>query len=159
MIIFACDPGGTTGWATYNTITKGYDGGQLGPDEHHVELWELLESPPTNNFSSLYVVTESFEFRNNVETEDRRKGLNLVSKEYIGLMKLFARMHGCHYVEQMPAHAKGFITDEKLDALGLIKTPKHPNRHEHDALRHLLFFMVAKLKIKEGIVDKWKRKD
>lgn len=162
MIIFACDPGGTTGWASWNKA-DGFDGGQLGSDGHHIELWNLLSQlyhifVEINDDGPMYVISESFEFRNNVDTKDRRKGLELISRDYIGIMKLFASLNAnVTYIEQMPAHAKSFITDEKLERMDLIKKPKHTNRHEHDALRHLLFFMVVKLKMREGITDKWKK--
>lgn len=157
LVIFACDPGGSTGWSSYSVEEDSWDGGQFETDDHHKELWSLLGTYYTAYGEGLVIVSESFEFRNDVST-DGREGLELVSREYIGVMKLFAQVYGVRYYEQMPSHALRKIGDDKLEALELVKRPKHPNRHYHDSLRHLLLFLVFRLKAGKEIRKTWKEK-
>lgn len=144
--IIALDPGGTTGWATF-TLTEdavhgAFDWGQMGPDEHHRELWNLLGMMHTEEYD---IVCESFEYRN-----ASRAGLVLVSKEYIGITKLFVEdrlatdssgsLH-VTYTEQTASKAKGFVKNSHLKRLGLWSS-KHADRHAMDAMRHLIFYLV-----------------
>src|SRR5690348_14403081 len=95
--VLALDPGGTTGWATYTALQMHDPGGptdeyydekwsrgQLGPDEHHNMLDVLLGTQQTDHF---VVVCESFEFRN--MDKRFRDNINLMSREYIGVVKRF----------------------------------------------------------------------
>src|SRR5687768_17063694 len=120
MKIIALDPGGTTGWATYEDQeipVPGTDGeverhgvkwvcGHLGPEEHHGQLYDFLGMQHSQQ--ETYLVSESFEFR-----QKARDGLVLVSLEYIGVTKLFARERGLQLRMQTAAMGKGFVTDEK----------------------------------------------
>lgn len=157
--VIAADPGGTTGIAEAT-----YDGEseltipnlnictyELGPDEHHMDLYNILTDWFVYDLYS-HVITESFEFRQNL---DKRK-VELISKEYIGIFKLFARTNGLVYFERNASQAKSFVSDIKLDALGILEVPKHPNRHRNDALRHLIMYLVVNLRIQSPITDKWR---
>jgi len=148
--ILALDPGGTTGWASW---TDGqYNCGQIGPDEHHLELWDFLGNQQTANFT---IVCESFEFR-----QRARAGLELISKEYIGVAKLFKqeRMLELHnnqvqkLVFQTAAMGKGFIKDDKIKAKGLWTKGQ---KHAMDAMRHLLYYQVITLRQTDIMWD-WK---
>lgn len=180
--ILAIDPGGTTGWkyAEWQPDTDIYvpdhlaedgpvdvstklefkfDGGQIGPEEHHLELWDLLRdyAPPTQ--PPLTVVCESFEFRQHINQGQSKTGVNLISKEYIGLVKLaqkFLNIAETHF--QSASMAKSLVPDkgpqahQKLKALGLYETN---NPHQNDATRHLLRYLVVTLKVREPITNVW----
>lgn len=179
--VLALDPGGTTGWAyaewmpdyptddplpqliNLSQITFGT--GQIGPDEHHEELWRLL-----NSFSQqwsfgppLHIVYESFEFRQHINKNQAKAKVELISKEYIGLIKLFYNLYNNEeWPLTLTAHtasaAKTFVPDKgpqanvKLRQLGLYQTGQV---HANDALRHLLRYLVVGLRIREPITDKW----
>lgn len=166
--VLAFDPGGTTGWA-YCEHKVGDDPsilewhhGQIGPHEHHDELWDHINSYAfgLNDGPALQIVYESFEFRQHINKEHAKTGVELISKEYIGIIKLWWQQNS-HMPEpysQTASNAKGLIPDkgpqanEKLKQLGLyVPAMKHAN----DAYRHLLKYMVTKLRIREPITDKW----
>ena len=161
MIVVALDPGGRTGWAIYRGKVKTFNGGQFNQIEegHHLELWEFLEELRLEDTTEeMIIVIESFEFRNDLTTEGR-EGLELISREYIGIARLFSKMYGVKIFQQMPGHALAFVSNVKLKKLGLLKEPVSSvyNKDYIAAVKHLIFFLVVKLKIREGITDKWKR--
>jgi hypothetical protein len=141
--IIALDPGGTTGYAV---LTVGHGNamnwrqGHLGPDEHHKALWALLELQAV---SQTAIVCESFEYRNN-----SRAGLVLVSAEYIGITKLFARERNIPLFFQTAAEGKcgdkTFVRKEHLERLGLWKGTKW--KHAMDATAHLVRWIVLESK-------------
>jgi hypothetical protein len=151
LTVIALDPGGTTGWSMFRTSLIEIDGalpemydakwtqGQLGPHEHHSELYTFLELMTTQR---TYIITESFEYRNRA-----RAGLDLSSKEYIGVTKLFVQQRGLEgfYYEQTASQAgvggHGFVKDGNIKKLGLWNAG-HVNRHANDATRHLLWWLI-----------------
>jgi hypothetical protein len=148
--ILSFDPGGTTGVAfSYMEDDEfKFRSLQIGPHEHHQELWELLSNYAYGyDLPSLEIVCESFEYRNM-----SRKGLELISKEYIGIIKLFCSLHGIKLIFHTASAAKHFVTDDKIKALDLW-TPGKP--HAMDGMRHLLKHMVVGKGIREPITDKW----
>lgn len=157
--VLAFDPGGATGWATacYNGESHPWwieSGTFWEPEHHHIIEDKILTDclgylSNDNQVQPLTVVTESFEFRQNPDSANQRRGLELVSREYIGVMKLACRKVSVPIVQQMPAHALHFMTDEKLKKMGHLKTPLHDCRHQNDALRHLFFYLISTLHVKE----------
>lgn len=159
--IIALDPGGTTGWASLSfepskPLRGGYEGdishldplwnvGQMGPNEHHKQLYNFLEERDNGDLS---VVCESFEFRQGKQ----REGINLMSREYIGLVKLFRDDRRVPTFFQTAAQAKMFVTDEKIKALDLWWPGK---KHAMDAMRHLVTYLVQKERRVE-LVKVWK---
>jgi len=145
MRIVSLDPGGTTGYVIYCTGVPGgiYTYGHLGPEDHHYKLRTLLEECAAYQ-ESMYIVYERFDPRNN----DFAK---LISVEYIGVIKAFNQASGVPIVAQgssiKPHKAKatnqatGWATDEKLQQLGLLLTPKSTWKHANDAMRHLVYFV------------------
>lgn len=154
MKIIALDPGGTTGWATYDDrVPEGvskFNMGQIGPDEHHQELDVLLGQQSADDY---YVVCESFEYRKGL-----RDNLVLVSCEYIGVTKLFCVRTSVPLKLQTAAVGKGFFwpadrkkgRTDRLLQLGF--NPTYETRHQHDALRHLLQYMMDNNIQKERIL-------
>jgi hypothetical protein len=151
--VIALDPGGSTGWALYQAqllVTPGgtpewYDekwlSGTLNQPDHHRTLYGLLEQHHTQQY---HVVVESFEYRNK-----SRPGLELVSKEYIGVAKLFCQDRKVPYYSQTASQGKGLVKDYNLRNLGLWFGGRE-SRHAMDAARHLVYWLVT---------GEYKRKD
>jgi hypothetical protein len=142
MIIIAIDPGGTTGWATYDNQLgePRWRCGQMGPADHHIELMAMLETWHTQDF---VLIGERFDFRG-----DDRSDINLMAREYIGVMKLFAQDRGVDVVWQWPFEGvgtKSFIQPSNLRNLGVwVAGGANKWIHAMDAYRHLLYYMTAK---------------
>src|SRR4051812_23358195 len=112
MRIVALDPGGTTGMAmtddkgisvsgaesARNQFNASWQIHHMGPEEHHKELYQglMLTRPDV-------IVCESFEFRQG----SQRANINLMSKEYIGVVKLYRDVTKTPVVFQTAAAGKG----------------------------------------------------
>jgi hypothetical protein len=137
-----------------------WDRGQIGPEDHYSRLYKFLGMQQTDEFVLIY---ESFEFRNLDRRE--RDNINLISREYIGVIKLFAeaRMLGRpdqRLIRQKAADAKGFIPDKGAMANKKLKDAGlwYPNsKHAMDATRHLLYYLVARDQ-RMDLVRRWWRK-
>lgn len=144
MKILAFDPGGTTGWAQFEIeyidgvpqwqlpLFKHFTCGQIGDNaEHHLLLWKLLmrEHPDI-------VIGERFDNRGN-------EFARLMSKEYLGILKLWCELFEQEFVSQGASDAKGWVGNDKLDTLGLLAQPRTKWVHANDALRHMLFFLAV----------------
>lgn len=140
FVLMAFDPGGTTGVAILNLT--GLESGiptpslaQLGPHQHHLELWDAL-----NEYRPTHVIFESFEFRNRT-----RDNLELISRDYIGVITLWSELNPARLYKQSAAQAKGFIKDSGPNAnlpikrLGWYAPGK---KHAMDAVRHLTYFLI-----------------
>jgi hypothetical protein len=106
--------------------------GQLEGANHHSELWALLELAETTH--DFVVVCERFEYRNR-----SRAGLELISRDYIGVTTLFSQQRHVKLVMQTAAMAKGFVQDRHIKKLGLW-SPGNP--HAMDGYRHLLYYVI-----------------
>jgi hypothetical protein len=149
--IVALDPGGTTGIATYDDVNgQGEEWAiwQLGPEEHHAALWRYLSNSFMPFSGNQVIVCESFEFRQNRQ----RDNINLMSREYIGVVKLFSETHGIPVVFQTAGAGKGFVSDEKLKIMDMWVPGK---KHAMDARRHLIYYMVNKQK-RLDLIQSWK---
>ena len=167
ICVVAFDPGGHTGWAALQgdlmiadgvteLYTRGIVQGQLpetaGVRDHHLALWNLLGNLHAANY---VIIMESFEYR-----REQRDNVVLVSKEYIGVAKLFVQERNATlpdeakivYVEQTAATGKGFWYPKvpgkkdawdgsKLKAVGLYN-PTTEGRHRNDATAHLLHWLT-----------------
>lgn len=140
----ALDPGGTTGWAAFRAeriwnpleerfeyFDESWTCGQLGPGDHHNELDILLGTLHTEAY---HIICERFEYRNR-----SRPGLDLSSREYIGVAKRFCQERSVPYWPQSAAQGKGFVKDRHIKNLGLWFPGQ---KHAMDATRHLLFWFV-----------------
>jgi hypothetical protein len=170
--ILSLDPGGTTGWAS-SQFPNGrelrslddlyFNGGQIGPEEHHHELWEHLKvhhSYAKQEGVPFEVVCESFEFRQHINKEHAKTKVELISKEYIGIVKLFCVTYEIPLTFYTASAAKAFVPDKgpqrdvRIKALGIDR--RRPEwEHYMDAARHLLRHMVIGKRIREPITDKW----
>lgn len=157
--IVGLDPGGTTGIATSyrgdpdNPIRWATE--ELGPSLHHKALYDFLRLRAENPVIPLTIVCEKFEFRQNYGREGNRNKVELISREYIGIVKLIVQQYGCKLVEQSASQGKHFVPDRKLELSGLLVSPPHPNRHKNDATRHIVRHLVVDLGVRSPITDKW----
>lgn len=160
------DPGGTTGWssAIWNPERHGnvhpqesydppklrdiqWDCGQIGPQEHHEELFEHVSL-----FNPQVIICESFEFRQHINQSHTKTKVELISKEYIGVIKLWSIQNPTLLFFQTASAAKTLVSDDKIKCLGLW-VPSKP--HAMDARRHLLRYMVATMAMRYPITDRW----
>jgi hypothetical protein len=162
--VLALDPGGTTGWASYQAEVMSYaalgdetqtpkyeyydekwERGQLAGIDHQKALYTLMGLKHTDEY---YIVCERF-----VERPDNKGAIDIAQK-YIGVVELFAIDRQANLVMQMPAQAKGFVKDATIKKLGLWFPGQ---RHAMDATRHLLFFLVNQTAKRQDLLDKgWK---
>jgi len=162
--IAAFDPGGTTGVATakWEPSVPGelitsveqikFSQFQLGPHTHYTELWNLLH---VNNYSQL--VWESFEFRQHFFLDENgdpipKMKVELISKEYIGILELFAALTDTPAHRRTASSAKRFIDNEKIQQVGLWLPGM---KHSMDATRHLLRYIVWVKKLQTPFTDIW----
>jgi hypothetical protein len=164
--ILAVDPGGTSGCASAQWEPTSLDEQLIsveqitfkrfsfGPEPHHVELWTHL----INEYYS-EIVWESFEFRQHYFTDDDGKPIakmkvELISREYIGILQLFCELFKVPSHHRTASSAKRFIDDEKIKQLGLW-IPGETHKHEMDGTRHLLRYMTIVKKIQQPFTDIW----
>lgn len=143
LTIVALDPGGTTGWAYFRATKllntedqaeyydESWSCGQLGPGKHHKQLYDMLGLQHTDEY---HIVCESFEYRNKT-----RPGLELVSREYIGVTELFCQERNVPLHMQSASMGKGFVRDTNIKRLGLWSVGW---KHAMDSYRHLLCYMI-----------------
>jgi hypothetical protein len=89
-------------------------------------------------------VCEEFEFRH---TDQGRSKIEYISKEYIGVVELYAALNpSVRVVRQSASQAVGesaFWNDAKLKYVGLYTPGK---RHANDAMRHYLWFVSFRIR-------------
>lgn len=157
--LIGLDPGGTTG------IAHSYYDGQSEPTienfhytttdmdgQHHKALYEYLAFLGDRPMVPLTIVCEAFEFRQNLQ----KAKVELISREYIGVVKLISQQAHIKVVMQTASQGKHFVPDAKLERMGLLVTPAYPNRHKNDALRHVVRYQVARLGIRSPLTDSWR---
>lgn len=148
MTYLSLDPGGTTGWASFQPSTGLFEWGKLVYDTdrtegHHLALWYLLKTwRDADPDGYLTIICEKF----NYQRRDVTKGiqLELISRNYIGIVELFCKMHRKDTYLFM--HELGFKTfwlkNDKIKQIGMWPT----SQHERDALSHLLYHLTFTLK-------------
>lgn len=129
--ILSLDPGGSTGWALFIDSPQGarIKYGVIDMQEHHYTLWKLLHETSPD-----CVLCEEFIYqRRKVE-----KGvtLEIVSREYIGVAKLYAEIESVPF-RLTRLNELAFWTDEKLRQVRCWSD----SIHSRDATRHLLWWL------------------
>ena len=173
--VLAFDPGGTTGWAqailpcpiqpddTVELKDIQLTTGELGPNVHHKELYQFVmlnahDASTRFPYPKLEVVFEPFHFRQHLDNP--RHKVNLVSCEYIGVIKLACQQLGLTYYDRfVPGEAKAYCPNAKLELLGWLQTPITPMRHQNDALRQLVKYLIVKKKVRHPITTAWRVED
>lgn len=161
MKVLALDPGGTTGWAIYCDYDPSivpWSHGQIGPKEHHEDLYDFMEDVYRADFygggdkyggaagrrEPLWLVCESFQYRNNLDKAE------LISCEYIGIVKYFRLQ--CYDVRVIWQTASmGKIREQHGAKQGSFVQKKHLQRlnlwvpgmtHAMDAYGHLIYYAI-----------------
>lgn len=171
------DPGGTTGWAVAewfpDDLFRSNEGPQsmsdirltVGefantPEGHYSQLYKHMGDHYVTSAGDVEFVSEPFTYRQfaNKSGEDgvSRGKVELISAEYIGVMKLVAQdLNRPLYFGFNAGQAKAYVTNEKLEKMGWLQKPQHPNRHKNDALRQVVKYLVVKKHIKHPITTAW----
>jgi len=130
MRVIALDPGVTTGYAI-GVIDGGHMYVVTGEERwNHLAFWVFLhENDPD------VVISERFEFRNKA-----RKGLELFSRELIGVANLYVQIgyskpHELVLQNPLKDNESTFFNDDRLKKDKIHKAGKG---HANDAARHLL---------------------
>lgn len=152
--IIALDPGQSTGWATFTAADRtcdvdppfGFTRGTLGPRPHHIKLDHLLGN---QHVSDYHVVCEGF-----IPQPDN-PGKEEVSLEYEGIVRAFCQKRRVPAHMQTPSQAKRFVPNPVLKKLGLW-APGRDHRHEMDATRHLIWYMVNKMEHRGLLLRGWR---
>lgn len=155
------DPGGKTGYAIckYKDEELSYYLGTFRNPEHHHEIRQLIQYCHEDNLIyPLTVGTESFTFRKSPGSAEKREGLELISREYIGVMKLVCGDIGIELKQQMPSIMSSLLVDnDHLAALGLLPPPPlHDNKDQIAATRHLIYYLIRTLKVKHPLTTAFK---
>lgn len=139
--ILGIDPGGSTGWAKATITGKNkteawaegslhWESGQLEYDDHYLDLRSIISRHTRlgNNPGEARIICEGFDNRGSAAVE-------LVSLEYIGVVKGYVQEWPSIELIMRAAHQKEWADDKKLKALGVYdKSSKHSN----DAKRHIV---------------------
>jgi hypothetical protein len=149
--VIAFDPGGTTGWSTYSAHKSGstytqeeWACGHLDQPNHHQQLKILLGNQRVRTYK---VVCEKFNDR-----PGATNSVNLIARDYIGVVELYCQEEGIELHRQMPATAKGFVKDKNMRAMGLFVRNW---KHAMDARRHLLWFLIHRENRFEFLATGW----
>lgn len=129
------DPGGDTGWAIRD-IDQTWRHGVFDEDDHHNQLWEFLYQEHFNKGASIgLIVCERFNYQR--RPLDKGVSVEIISREYIGVVKLFTQTYRVPlYMAQVPN--KDFFNDANLKKLGMW----YGTQHERDAAAHLLWYFT-----------------
>jgi hypothetical protein len=128
MRVIALDPGITTGIA-YGKINEGLM--DFTADQAELKclgLWNLLGSLEPD-----VIVHETFEFRQGKQ----RRGIELYPRNLIGVIQLYSEMNRIKLIDQSPAQAMDYWTNDKLKENDAYSRGKD---HARDATRHLLYW-------------------
>lgn len=131
MRIIALDPGITTGYAIGDISEDGEMIVLTGENRwDHKSLYDFLESNHVD-----VIICESFEFR-----KKARQGLELYSRELIGVCNLYIQMHmpqnvKLHMQQPLKSSDTTYFNDNRLKIDHIFKEGKG---HANDAARHLL---------------------
>jgi hypothetical protein len=143
MIIVGIDPGGTTGIAVIDTESYEVELSEMGPGKHHRKLYNFLRQGAQPDV----IACEQFDYRIKKSKGTEMPGINLISKEYIGVVELYAQTCSlATLVMQSSSQGgggykhSGFWKNDKLKAIGLYKAPEG-RQHMADALRHALYWL------------------
>lgn len=126
----ALDPGGTTGWCSYDSDTNQWNYGEF-EGEHHKTLWTFIY-----DFNPNVIICERFEYRSGKDKADLR------AREYIGVAKLYyQQIPNIELVMQIVSFGKdktAFWNNEKLKQINLYYAS---SEHARDATRHMLHYL------------------
>lgn len=138
-VYMALDPGGTTGVSVVTDEDEiKFGRSQIGGLTHHQVLYDCLTS-----YQPSVVICESFVYQ-------QRINVNLISVEYIGVVRLWCLQNDCPLEMQHASQVKRLWSDDKIKRMGLWIAGQP---HAMDATRHALHFLVFK-RGRKDLLDK-----
>jgi hypothetical protein len=139
MRIVSLDPGGTTGVCEYESSGRGesFNAWQLEGAEHHATLYNYLVAHNPD-----LILCEDFIYEIRNKNKYAAAAIVLVSRDYIGVTKLYGQLHQKTVLMRPPGQGFTFWSEAKIKKLGLWKTNAP---HAMDATRHLLDHLVHNL--------------
>lgn len=170
--VLAFDPGGTTGWArailpgpilpddTVDLADIFIETGEWGPEPHHRWIYGFIGDMyhAYKDDNPVEIVFEPFHFRQHMDNP--RHKVELISCEYIGIIKLACAQLGLTYYDRfVPGEAKRYCPNSKLESLGWLQTPITPMRHQNDALRQLVKYLIVKKKVRHPLTTAWRNSE
>jgi len=141
MIVLACDPGDTTGWALYVDDQLAEFGQSHGMKDL---LTQLKEFPKPDS-----VVVEDYRVRPGVNHNYSR--VNTI--QIIGALKAYALENDARYVLQEPS-----IKPIAYKWAGLVAPKNHALSHEFDAMAHGYYYLVRTNRRKPVLIENAERK-
>ena len=171
--VLAFDPGQTTGWSAALYVPTHLvesvedvklddikvNSGEFSGD-HHEQLFRFIhECARDQGRIPTHLVCEPFDFRQFARAEGDGIGkskLELVSREYIGVVRLCSQLLGLPYAGFQAGEAKDWCPNGKLDKLGWLQRPVHPMRHKNDAFRQLVKYLVVHLRVRHPLTTSWR---
>lgn len=128
--LLALDPGETCGWSFWRDGEL-VEVGQFKVEDHYSLYTFIFEKAPDRIVAENYRVYDS--------RRDQHVGSEVVTIQYLGVIKMAAQMHGIPLVLQMAWQAKTFQTDTKLKEWGLYQTAA---KHANDSIRHACYYYL-----------------
>jgi hypothetical protein len=133
LLVF--DPGDTTGVASFID-------GQIKVATH-LRRDLLLFKKVIESFAPDMMVVESYRIYQSKMAQHVHS--DVPTLRLIGAIEMLAAMQQVPIVWQSAAEAKGFITDEKLQAWGMWS---EDSKHARDAIRHGLYYLIMRKEAK-----------
>jgi len=134
--VLAVDPGETCGWALFENVDL------INAGQFRVNTLEQFDAFVTDSHPDVMVIEN---YRVYASRAAQHVGSEVNTAQYIGILKFLGQMYQIPVALQMAHQAKGWVSDARLNQLGLFQTGK---RHSNDAIRHgvywLLFGHIAK---------------
>jgi len=133
--VMSFDPGGDTGVALLHRPTRVRSATTLDEDNHMMQLWSLLHEHTPD-----LIICEEFTSLH----PDFKHAVEIISRDYIGIIKLYAQKYGVPLFMSALANKK-FWSNDKLKRMNWeASTP-----HAKDAIRHLLWYETFKREPKD----------
>lgn len=136
-LLLCLDPGETCGWARFldgNLVDCGQlPLGKTGQEE----LFNFIKGAVLGSEGDTTVVCENYKVYEH--RKDQHVGSDVVTLQYIGVIKLACSLMSLPLVMQMAWQAKQFQTDDKLKQWGLYQVAM---KHANDAIRHGCYYIL-----------------
>lgn len=131
--LLCLDPGETTGWAMFENGELVDSGQALTKVNGWTEIANLFtQQQPTHVIYENYRVYE--------HKLSRHSNSEVYTLRLVGVIEFICDvLYGIPFDNQMAHQAKGFVTDEKLQAWGMYQRGQ---KHARDAIRHGVYYLL-----------------
>jgi hypothetical protein len=128
--LLCLDPGETCGWSFWRDGEL-IETGQFKV-ESHLQLFEFIRSKEPDK-----VIAENYRVYDH--RRDQHVGSEVVTIQYLGVIKMACQMYKIPLLLQMAYQAKAFQTDTKLKEWGLYQVA---HKHANDSIRHACYYYL-----------------